>query len=83
MSEVADTSNAAGVIHAQTEKLMRKSREALDAIYLKRRPQDSLTIFVASYILLHNLEAIFKRERGLARRTRAPVRFCVSPWRQN
>lgn len=48
-SEVIANSDGVGVIREQTEKLMRKSREALDAMHLRSRLQDSLIIFVASY----------------------------------
>lgn len=66
-------SSGSRVIEQQAEKLIKQSREDLQALHYENSGNDWLILFVVSYILLHNLEMVIKRERNRARCLHAKV----------
>lgn len=58
---------------------MKQSTFELQDLYFANRKQNWLTLFTTSYILLHNLELIIKRERDIAHASHSEV--CI--WQIN
>lgn len=54
------------ILSRQTVNLMKQSTFELQDLHFANRKQNWLTLFTTSYILLHNLELIIKRERDIA-----------------
>jgi hypothetical protein len=73
MVEDVDTLTCNDVLDKQTQKLILAAGEQLDVLHRQNHPRNWLTLFIASYVLLHNLEAIIKRERDHARRSHHKV----------
>jgi hypothetical protein len=67
------------VLSRQTINLMKQSTFELQDLYFANRKQNWLTLFTTSYILLHNLELIIKRERDIAHASHSEV--CI--WQIN
>jgi hypothetical protein len=79
MVEDIDTLTCNEVLDKQTQKLVLATGEQLQTLHLQNRPENWLALFITSYVLLHNLEAIIKRERDHARR----IRHKVCPFSQS
>lgn len=79
MVEDIDTLTCNDVLDKQTQKLILAAGEQLEVLHNQKHSENWLALFIASYVLLHNLEAIIKRERDHARR----IRHKVCPFLQN
>lgn len=73
MVEDIDTLTCNDVLDKETQKLVLAAGKQLNVLHLQNHPRNWLALFIASYILLHNLEAIIKREKDHARRIRHKV----------
>ena len=79
MVEDIDMLTCNDVLDKETRKLVLTARKQLEVLHRQFHSGNWLALFIATYVLLHNLEAIIKRERGHARR----IRHKVCPFSQN
>jgi len=74
MIDDVDKESGFEIISQETKRLMEQSRNELGKLHRRvNGSQGWLNMFLVSFVLLHNLESIIKRERSLARLLHAPV----------
>lgn len=75
MMDDTDGTDCSQILDKEIQSLMTKSRKKLQELHQCGRRGNWLALFITSYILLHNLEAIIQRERNYARHIQSHVSF--------